>query len=103
MKQKTIYLVMAITDHESADATKAFQTEAAARAFAQKCAQHQQRAPEAPGVIEDTPANDALHESYWAKHEKWRSRHPAGRDNAHFDRFTVRRVRLMLNADLGPL
>jgi len=97
MKRKIIYLVMAHTDYEGSDPVLAFEDERAARAFIQKCDEHEKNKPHAPNVIDDTPENDAMHEAFWKKRDKWASRHPAGKDNAGCDRFCVYSIELTPN------
>jgi hypothetical protein len=91
-KKSFIYLAMACTTYEGDRVIAAFAREQDAKALIDKCIAHQAKKPECPDVIEDTPENDALHEKWFAKHGRWKKRHPAGEFNADFDSYIVVKV-----------
>jgi hypothetical protein len=101
MKKQTVFIVMAQTDYEGADPVRAFLDEAAAEAFAAKCEAHQRKAPQEPATIEDTPENDAEHEAFWEKRQRWAKRHPAGEGNATCNSFPVVGIPLVTANVLG--
>lgn len=89
MKKQKIYLVMAETDYEGSTPVKAFLDQAKAKEFAARCEAYKVKAPTAPAKIEDTPENDAEHEAFWKKRQRWTERHPAGKLHATCDSFSV--------------
>lgn len=89
MKRQAVFIVMSCTDYEGSGPVRAFLSEADAEAFAAKCEAHQRKAPQGPTTIEDTPENDAEHEAFWEKRQRWAKRHPAGESSATCDSFQV--------------
>lgn len=97
LKKQKIFLVMAYVAYEETAPVRAFLTKADAEAFSAKCMAYNEKVPRRPAIIEDTPENDAEHEAYWAKCERWKNRHPAGSGNASCDSYPVWEIPLMSN------
>jgi hypothetical protein len=88
-----IYVVFRDIAYEGSDAVRAFESEASAAAFCNKCNTHEQAAPHPPAVIEDTPENDAEFDLFNAAYDAWREDHPA-RGFAGLGGFSVRSLTL---------
>lgn len=99
--ETTVFLVVANYDYQGSSAVRAFLDKKAAEAFAALCHEYGQKKPEAPPV-EDTPENDAEHETWLGKDEEWRKGHPAGEDHSSADSFLVMEIPLVVNAENGP-
>lgn len=93
MKSRTVHMVMATTDYDGSDALRAFTTEAAAQAFAEKCRAYSNTRPTPPHV-EDSPENDKAWDLYAARQRRWDARHPAGECYSRHDQFSVIPLRL---------
>ncbi|WP_342051262.1 hypothetical protein [Cupriavidus sp. OTU4054] len=94
MKSRKVHMVTADADYDGADVLRAFTTDAAAKAFAEKCRSYSDTRPTPPNVIEDSPENDRAWDEYNARQRRWEARHPAGEDYAHHDHFSVSPLKL---------
>ncbi|RSZ35111.1 MULTISPECIES: hypothetical protein [unclassified Variovorax] len=87
--KRQIHVVMACTDYEGDRPLRGFAEAGAAAAFKDKLETYSARRPPAPAECVDTPENDAEHEAWWKKLERWRERHPAGKDHSDHNHFEV--------------
>ena len=89
-----VYLVLACYCYEGSDAVKAYADEAAAKAFASVCGVYHGTRSDIPSPppIEDTPENDAAHDKWYRKVQRWERKHPAGSQFASADSFIVKPV-----------
>lgn len=53
------------------------------------CDAHERRRPEYPGVVVDTPENDAAFAAADVATERWGKRHPGGRAARYYSEFAV--------------
>ncbi len=81
--------MLASVDYEGSTPVQAFMAEMDAKEFVARCEAHFRKKPKAPEKIEETPENDAEHETFWEKHQRWAKRHPAGSIHASCDSFEV--------------
>lgn len=86
---KKIHIVMADTSYEGSAPVRAFAKQGEAEVFAERCRAYHARRPQAPFIVEDTPENDAEHEAYWVRFNRWKDRHPGGPGAWSFEYFTV--------------
>ena len=91
----TVFLVMGNNDYEPGGPIHAFAEKALADQFVAKWKQHQQRKPEPPEVIEDTPENDALHDRWWQRLERWHARCPGGSSACSYSDVSIHSMKVI--------
>ncbi len=89
-----IWLVWASNYGDDGSLLRAFFTEGAAQDFCDKCLAYDRTRPEPPRDIEDSPENDAEHNRWWKRLQRWQKRHPGGPDAWTHNTFTVQSFRL---------
>jgi hypothetical protein len=88
-----VYLLVG-TSIESSDVLRAFKTRKSLDDCLARCRAHEERRPQYPDHVEDTPENDAAFDLAEKKTERWRKRHPAGPCGWIWSDFSTTSIRL---------
>lgn len=73
MSTRTVYVVVAHTDHEASDVIAAFESAGEAAVFVEKCEAYESKR------LRDWPAvDDPKFDQIMDKHDRWQKRHPGG-------------------------
>lgn len=86
-----VHVLYACTTYEGSTAVRAFADRAAAHALLSACRAHEEKRPNAPdySVTNPFPGQDEAFDRWDRAFKRWSAKHPAGKDFASFDSFSV--------------
>lgn len=90
-----IYLLIASTAYEGYSIVTAYTDKEKADDQCKRCMDYQETKPRCPEIVKDDKENDKEWERYYKADNKWEKKHPAGKDNCHYDDYYVVAVNLI--------